>query len=69
MAVTPDIKVRVVTQIIPHPFVKPWRHPVWWWKMRHLRRDLREESEAVVGELGQRLRELEDDAFINGTGR
>jgi hypothetical protein len=56
--------------IMPSPFCSPWRHPIWWWKLRHLRHDIRvlnevnPETSLVATELNRRL----DDAFINGAG-
>lgn len=67
---TDDIGVRVVASIIPGPFVKVWRHPVWWWKMRHLRADLQSLQCDFPGgaEWARQIREEEDRAFLYGTG-
>lgn len=60
--------VHSLESVIPHPFCSPWRHPVWWWKLRHLRADIRLLEEEVDPAFSQRMRELEDEAFLNGTG-
>lgn len=55
--------------ILPSPFCSPFRHPIWWWKFRHLRADIRLLEEEVDPALSKRMRELEDEAFLNGTGK
>lgn len=62
------IVTKALSSIIPTPFCSPWRHPIWWWKMRHWRHDIKVMNEAVDPEFSQKLRELEDDAFLKGTG-
>lgn len=57
-----------VKSIVMGPFVKPWRHPVWWWKMRHMRRDIRV-LDQINPDLSSRMREIEDEHFLKGTGR
>lgn len=54
--------------IIPTPFCSPFRHPIWWWKLRHLRRDTRLLESEVDPAVSRRMRELEDEAFLNGKG-
>lgn len=58
--------------IIPTPYCRWFEHPVWWWKMRHLRADIKFHQDALDGMLSadmqRRLNELEDEAFLNGTG-
>lgn len=57
-----------IESIIPSPFCSPWRHPIWWWKLRHLRADIRLLEAEVDPAFSRRMRELENDAFLNGTG-
>jgi hypothetical protein len=54
--------------IIPSPFCSPWRHPIWWWKLRHLRADINLLESEVDPNFSRRMRELEEEAFIHGTG-
>jgi hypothetical protein len=61
-------RVWKVESIIPTPFCSPFRHPVWRWKMRHLRRDTLLLEAEVNPAFSKRMRELEDEAFLNGTG-
>lgn len=57
-----------VESIIPQPFCSPWRHPIWWWKFRHLRADIKLLEAEVDPRFSRRMRELEDEAFLNGSG-
>lgn len=61
-------KVETVESIIPSPFCSPWRHPIWWWKLRHLRADTLLLEAEVDPAVSKRMRELEDEAFLVGTG-
>lgn len=54
--------------IVKGPFCKWYRNPIWWWKMRHLRADIKTLEDEIGPELLERFRKLEEDAFINGTG-
>lgn len=54
--------------VICTPYPSPWEHPIYWWKMRHLRHDIKVMTEAVDPELKRKFEELEARAFINGTG-
>ncbi len=58
-----------VEPIVPSPFCSPWRHPIWWWKLRKLRADILLLEDEVDPALSKRMREIEDDAFLNGSGR
>ena len=51
---------------IPGPFCSPFRHPIWWWKWRHLRRDTLLLEAEMDPLLSKRMRELEDEAFLYG---
>jgi hypothetical protein len=62
------IVTHALPSILPSPFCSPWRHPIWWWKMRHLRADIRLLEAEVDPAFSRRMRELEDEAFLNGTG-
>ena len=55
--------------IIKGPFVRWWQHPIWWWKLRHLRADTLLLEDEVDPRVSRRMRELEDGAFLNETGR
>lgn len=61
--------ITVHHSIIPHPFVPPWRHPVWWWKMRHFRKDIRALEADIHPEVRKCFDEMQNDVFLNGTGR
>lgn len=63
------IVTRSLPGIMPSPFCSPWRHPIWWWKLRHLRADIRLLEEEVDPRFSKRMRELEDEAFLKGSGR
>lgn len=72
----PNFKTYTIKSVIPSPFVSFWRHPVWWWKMRHLRADLRHEEKkiaadparaALVAEFNERLEH--ELLFGQGTAR
>lgn len=54
--------------IIPTPFCSPWRHPIWWWKFRHLRADICLLEDEIDPAVSRRMRELEDEAFLKGSG-
>ena len=43
---------------------RPWRHPILWWKLRHLRREMRRPKTL----LEQKLDEAMDRAFLLGEG-
>jgi len=60
--------VHTLPAIIKGPFVPFWRHPIWWWKMRHLRADIRLLESEVDPAFSKRMRELEDEAFLYGKG-
>jgi hypothetical protein len=48
-----------------------WRNPIYWWKMRHLRADLRyyEETQTEVGKaLANKFEEKMEEQFLFGTG-
>jgi hypothetical protein len=62
------LKVKQVESIIPSPFCSPWRHPIWWWKLRHLRADTLLLESEVDPAVSARMRELEEQAFLVGTG-
>lgn len=64
----PELEVVKVESVIPHPFCSPWRHPIWWWKMRHLRADIRLLEDEVDPAVSRRMRELEEEAFLTGSG-
>ncbi len=55
--------------IIPTPFCSPWRRPIWRWKLRHLRADILLLEEEVDPAVSKRMRELEKQAFLNGSGK
>lgn len=58
-----------VPVIIKGPFCKWYRNPIWWWKMRHFRADIKTLKRIAPGPLvTARLRELEVRAFIHETG-
>lgn len=61
-----DYRTNVTT--VKGPFCKWYRNPIWWWKMRHLRADIRLLEDEVSPEFSKRMRELEDEAFLRGTG-
>lgn len=54
--------------IVKGPFVRWWQHPIWWWKMRHLRRDVLLLEAEIDPRYSRRMRQLEDNAFLNGKG-
>lgn len=54
--------------IVKGPFCKWYRNPIWWWKMRHLRADIQLLEDEVDPAVSQRMRELEEQAFLMGTG-
>lgn len=54
--------------IVKGPFCKWYRNPIWWWKMRHLRADTLLLEAEVDPAFSKRMRELEDEAFLVGTG-
>jgi hypothetical protein len=62
------IVTHALPSIIPTPFCSPWRHPIWWWKLRHLRADTLLLESEVDPRFSKRMRELEDEAFLVGTG-
>lgn len=57
-----------IKSIIPSPFCSPWRHPIWWWKMRQLRADIVHYDELISPELADEIRNRENKAFVIGTG-
>lgn len=64
-----SVKVTTYTTIIPHPFVKFWRHPVWWWKMRFLRRDhryLAKHESPLAQKMRNELERREYETFLIG---
>jgi hypothetical protein len=68
-----ELKVKVVKTIIPGPFCSPFRRPIWWWKMRHMRADIRAmEKENALSPLPLHIKRAieraEHDAFLNGGG-
>jgi hypothetical protein len=65
-AVTPVV-VKIEC-IVKGPFCKWYRNPIWWWKMRHLRADILLLESEVDPAFSKRMRELENKAFLNGTG-
>lgn len=64
----PPLEVKKVDSIVPSPFCSFWRHPIWWWKLRHLRADILLLESEVDPRFSRRMRELEDEAFLNGRG-
>jgi hypothetical protein len=54
------------------PYPRWYEHPIYRWKMRHLRADIKFHQDALDGMLSsdmqRRLTALEDDMFLNGTG-
>lgn len=60
-------RVYRIEGIMPSPFCSPWRHPIWRWRLRHLRKDIRV-LDKVNPDFTTRLRELEDEVFLYGTG-
>lgn len=67
-ATVPPYKVVKVKSIVKGPFCSPWRHPIWWWKMRHMRADIRV-LDQINPDLSSKMREMEDDRFLRGSGR
>lgn len=65
---TDDDAINIIEMpVIVTAFPVPWRHPIYWWKMRHLRADTLLLEEEVNPEFSRRMRELEDEAFLRGT--
>lgn len=67
-----ELQTYKVESLIPSPFCKWYRHPVHWWKLRHLRHDLREhekfrQANPINAEIEDKINASIDDAFINGT--
>ncbi len=61
-------QVTEIPTIIKNPHCSPWRHPIWWWKMRHLRHDVKVMSEAVDPEFKQKFDEELERKILHGTG-
>ena len=62
---------RVVSlPILPcfNPWVKWYRHPIYWWKWRHFRKDVKVMEAAVDPDFKRMVDEALDNAFLNGTG-
>lgn len=57
-------------EILPclNPYVKWYRHPIWWWKWRHFRRDVKVMEEAVDPEFRQKFHEELDRKILEGSG-
>lgn len=63
------VKVTSYKTIVPHPFVKWYRHPVWWWKMRFLRQDIRylEKHESpLAARMRHEIERREYETFLIG---
>lgn len=60
--------IHALPGIVKGPFCKWYRNPIWWWKVRHLRADIELLESEVDPAFSKRMRELEDEAFLNGTG-
>lgn len=68
-----SLTVHKLPSILPTPLCSPWRHPIWWWKLRHLRADLRLREEELGNDpaaaaLNNMLEKKMNDAFLNGSG-
>lgn len=60
----------VKVEILPclNPYVKWYRHPIWWWKWRHFRHDVKVLEEAVDPEFKQKFDEELERQIMFGTG-
>jgi hypothetical protein len=63
----PDGEVTHVEAILT-PYPRPWRHPIRWWKARHLRADIAAQDELVSPEFREILDRKMDEAFLFGSG-
>lgn len=54
--------------VIVTPYPSPWEHPIRWWRMRHLRHDIKVMEAAVDPDFKRLVDEALDEAFLNGTG-
>lgn len=66
----PELIGVVKVEILPclNPYVKWYRHPIWWWKWRHFRKDVKVMEEAVDPEFRQKFHEELDRVIIEGKG-
>lgn len=55
----------VAVPVIATPFPNPLRHPVYWWKTRKLRADVRA---MVIAEVSKRFNEHLERELVHGRG-
>lgn len=66
----PQLLGVIELEIMPclNPWVKWYRHPIYWWKWRHFRKDVKVLSEAVDPEFKRKFNEELDRVFLFGNG-
>jgi hypothetical protein len=62
-----DVHVRIIPSIVQLRY-SFWRHPILWWKTRHLLPDILALEARISNELLAAFREREDQAFLRGDG-
>lgn len=62
-------RVYKIEGIVPSPFCSPFRHPIWWWKLRKLRADIRELEKSIHPTIRAKMEAIEDEAFLYGRDR
>lgn len=61
------VKVVMIPSIIPTPYCNPFRHPIWRWKMRHMRRDLKQQQrELGLDPLSEKVMQRLEEAMFLG---
>lgn len=53
--------------VVVTPYPSKWEHPIRWWRMRHLRHDIKVMDE-ITPDFKRKFDEIEAEAFINGMG-
>lgn len=67
--IPPEVEVHTYSiPAIVTPYPSKWRHPIYWWKMRHLRADIEHHIKTTDAGLRERMAKLEAEAFLRGTG-
>lgn len=66
----PELIGVISVEILPclNPYVRWYRHPIWWWKWRHFRHDVKVMEEAVDPDFRQKFNEELDRQILYGTG-
>lgn len=67
----PELVGVVEVEILPclNPYVKWYRHPIWWWKWRHFRHDVKVMEEAVDPEFRDKFNEELERKILEGDDR